>query len=652
MPVQTSAISHWPAGEENKRIITDGEAFERMLRHLHAGPSLTVDYETSGLAWYAHARSCGVALATWERDSGKVWNYYVPYRHETGEPQLEFERVAPAIGKLLADESLVKVCHNIKFEDHFSRIEGWHLGGLRYCTMIAGHLYNENLLLGLEDRAETILGHKGAKHWDHQLQLEVLKLAKAHRMGIRDYKWRYGYSQTPINLCGTYACYDTQFTTELFLFYERWGLSRRYPRLWPTEMALAEVLCDMEQEGLPLDIEYLETLRDSLGGVKAGLEDQIRGLLGADMFNLGSDDELRHYLTKKARLPLWKKTRKNQYSVDKEVLDHFKDRSPALKLLLDWREADKLENTYTTSLLTKADAHGVIHPEFQQVGTNTGRLACREPNFQNQPVDDDDRAKAHSGKKVKEGGVDPWSIRRAFCVRKEGARTIPRLFFDYSQIELRTMAFYSQDATMVNVYLTGGDIHDEVSKEVGCDRRTAKAINFGLNYCLTSMGLSRQAGLTEDEAEAFMKRFFERFPGVPQFRDRLWASMRSTPDCSFQNLFGRHRRIPLLRSSESWEQGRAERQAIGSLIQGTAAELTKESIVRVSRFLKENKLPAKLVNTVHDEIQLDCDPECLVVVVQGCKRLMEAYPEFNPIPVVVDGEYSVASWADKQPLPL
>lgn len=651
MPVQTSAISYWPAGEENKQIVTDGEAFERMLRHLRDGPTLTVDYETSGLAWYAHARSCGIALATWERDSGKIWNYYVPYRHDTGEPQLDFAVVSPAIGDLLADERLTKICHNIKFEDHFSRKEGWHLGGARYDTMLAGHLYDENQFLGLEARAASLLGHQDSKHWDHQMQKEVLKLARAHRMGIREYKTRFGYSQTPINLCGTYACYDTQFTTELFFFYERWGVSRRYPRLWSTEMELAECLCDMEEEGLPLDIEYLESLRDSLGGVKAGLEDQIRSVLGSDMFNLGSDDELRFYLSQKARLPLYKKTRKGQLSVDKEALAPFKATLPVVKLLLDWREADKLENTYTTSLLSKMDANGVIHPDFQQVGTNTGRLACREPNFQNQPTDSDDRAKEHSGKKVKDGGLDPWSIRRAFCVRRDGARVIPRLYFDYSQIELRTMAFYSQDATMTNVYLTGGDIHDEVSKEVGCDRRTAKVINFGLNYCLTSMGLSRQAGLTEDEAEAFMKRFFERFPGVPRFREQLWASMRARPDCSFDNLFGRTRRIPLLNSPQAWEQGRAERQAIGSLIQGTAAELTKESIVRVSRFLKEEKLPAKLVNTVHDEIQIDCDPDCLVLVVRGVTRLMEAYPEFYPIPVIVDGEYSVKSWADKQPLP-
>jgi DNA polymerase I len=652
LPIQTSPISYWPAGDANKKIVVDGEAFEAMLRHLRSGPVLTVDYETSGLAWYAHARSCGVALATCDPRSGQIWNYYVPYRHETAEPQLDFAVVSPAIGELLADERLIKVCHNIKFEDHFSRKEGWRLGGPRYDTMLAGHLYDENMALGLEARAEHVLGHRDSRYWDHQMQREVLRLARAHRMGIGEYKTRFGYSQTPINLCGTYACYDTQYTTELYLTYERWGVSRRYPRLWSTEMELAECLCDMEEEGLPLDIEYLENLRDSLGGVKAGLEDQIRSVLGSDMFALGSDDELRHYLTKTMHLPLWKKTRKGQLSVDKEALDEFQDRAPVLRLLLEWREADKLENTYTTSLLEKVDHAGVIHPDFQQVGTNTGRLSCRMPNFQNQPTDNDRRAKAHSGKKVKDGGVDPWSIRRAFVVRRDGARVIPRLFFDYSQIELRTMAFYSRDVTMTNVYLTGGDIHDEVSKEVGCDRRTAKAINFGLNYCLTSVGLSRQAGLTPEEAESFMDRFFKRFPGVPRLREELWAQMRADPQCSFTNLFGRTRRIPMLQSPQSWEQGRAERQAIGSLIQGTAAELTKESIVRVSKFLKENKLPAKLVNTVHDEIQLDCEPECLAVVVLGVKRLMEAYPEFQPIPVVVDGEYTMKSWADKQALPM
>ena len=322
-----------------------------MLRQLRAGPALTFDYETSGLAWHANAHSCGAAFATWDPSDGRIWNWYVPYRHESGEKQLDFSLVAPAIKGLLEDETKLKVGHNLKFEDHFSRKEGWRVLGPRYDTMVAGHLYDENMPLKLETRAELLLGHTDARYWEMEMKKEVLRLARAHKMGIRDYKNAHGYAQTPINLCGTYACFDTQHATELCLFYERRSLSSKFPRIWHTEMALTEALCDMEENGLPVDIEYLENLRDSLGGVKAGIEDQIKSILGPDMFKLGSDDELRHFMFQKMRLPLYKKTKGNKFSVDREVLGEFKEHSPVLKMLLDWRDAEKLENTYTTSIL-------------------------------------------------------------------------------------------------------------------------------------------------------------------------------------------------------------------------------------------------------------------------------------------------------------
>ena len=962
MPIQTSALSYWPAGDANKQIVTDGAAFERMLHQLRSSPVITMDYETSGLDWHANSQSCGIALATVDRSDSKVWNWYVPYRHQTGEKQLDLNIIAPGIKGLLEDPTIMKVAHNIKFEDHFSRKEGWRILGPRYDTMIAGHLYDENMPLKLETRAEKVLGRTDARRWELAMKQEVLRLARTQKMGIRKYKEKYGYAQTPINLCGTYACFDTDHETELYLFYERWGVRSRYERIWSTEMDLTEVLCDMEEHGLPVDVEYLELLRTSLGGVKAGIVDQIQHVLGPDMFNLGSDYELRTFLLSKLRLPLFKKTKGKQLSVDREVLEFFGSKSPVLKLILKWRDADKLENTYTTSILKRMDKNGVVHPNFQQCGTNcmpagelvltdrgylpveqvqvgdqvithkgrarkvlqtidngvqpvwkvtlanglclnttgnhgyrvgnawvaaknlevgmpvtvhshpevwktidgwakygvsswgrvlnhetsrllklrvkdscghlsvtlskdgsrrkdgnkkdflvhrlvlahfsirdhrsngvrhlsgygwenvlqnlkwgtplensrdaclhgsvsrrdgdkaklseeivqlirrtpyirgnkrlgvlgsderlanqfgvcrqlvckvrlgkvwaqkevegkrskffqskvvsverlrdsvptfgltvaedashvtggivthnTGRLSCKDPNFQNQPTDDDDRAKEYSGKSLEDGGIDPWSIRRAFIVRRSpSGKPLPRLIFDYSQVELRGIAYYSGDETMHDVYRVGGDIHAAVSREIGCPRRTAKTINFGLSYCLTAMGLSRQTGLTVDEAEAFMTRFEARFPGIPKLRERLWRSVRMDPNASFTNIFGRTRRIPLINSMEDWERGRAERQAIGSLIQGTASELTKESLVRVSKFLKEEKLPAFLVNTVHDELQIDSAVDCMVTVAKGVKRLMENYPEFSPIPIIADGSYTVTSWAEKHALP-
>jgi DNA polymerase-1 len=260
---------------------------------------------------------------------------------------------------------------------------------------------------------------------------------------------------------------------------------------------------------------------------------------------------------------------------------------------------------------------------------------------------------------MEDGGYDPWSIRRAFCVRRnENNVVMPRLYYDFSQIELRVLSHYTKDPIMVETYLRNGDIHHRTQVEVGAlvggepiPRRAAKVINFGLSYCMSAGGLSRQAGIPIDDAERFLNAFFERYARVALYRKAFWAKVRSHGN-QFQNMFGRPRRLPDLSSEIGWQRKRAERQAFGTLIQGTAAELTKISIVRIHQWLKETGLPAKLVSTVHDEIWIDCDTSCLTRVAPQIKRLMEDFPEFHPIPILVDAKYSDTDWSNKKPLPL
>jgi DNA polymerase-1 len=660
MAVQLQAFQTDAPHNPDHEIIVTGDAFDRMMNRMRAAKALTFDFETSGSAWFQHAQACGLALSTWE-DNGRILSYYIPFRHETGEPQLDVNRVSPAFKELLENPLTMKIAHNIKFDAHMARREGWHVQGPRYDTMVAARLYDENKLIGLKHRAKSDLGHMEVDSWEKELNQEIARRAKQLKMGLRKYRSQYGYAQIPINMCGTYACYDAHYTTELYFHYERWGVSRKYTRIWPTEMALTEVIGDMEWIGLPIDVEYLENLRDSLGGQKAALEEKIFKV--TKPFKLSSDAALRRYLLNELKLPLhketksslkkkWKKPGEEIWAVDREVLDEFADRHASLPLIAKWRDADKLENTYTTSLLGLLDGENILHANFQQVGTDTGRLSCKEPNFQNQPADDDDRAVEYSGKHLSEGGVDPWSIRRAFTARDP---KIPRLFFDYSQVELRVLAFYSRDPVMTDAYLKGEDIHSRTSLEVfGTDakekRRMAKIINFGLSYCMSSRGFARQAKVPEADAEEYLSKFFERYAGVSKFRDELWSRMFYN-GCEVDNIFGRTRRLPDLNADENWKRNRAQRQAIGSLIQGTAAELTKESLVRVYNFLKSEYPDARLVNTVHDEIQIDCPADCLTPVVKEVKRMMEDFNEFSPIPIVVDGDYTITNWAEKKALP-
>jgi DNA polymerase-1 len=211
---------------------------------------------------------------------------------------------------------------------------------------------------------------------------------------------------------------------------------------------------------------------------------------------------------------------------------------------------------------------------------------------------------------------------------------------------------------MVDVYLQDGDIHERTRLEVAevlrkeVERRNSKIINFGLSYGLTPQGLARQSGMSEEDARAFYAAFESRYHGISEFRKWFWNDIRARPGHWFANLWGRRCRIPRIASQINQERRKAQRQAIGRLIQGQAAELTKESLVRVDRLIRERNLPAKLCNVVHDDIQVDCQPDVMRELALPVKAEMERYPEFYPIPIKVDAEYSVESWSQKLALPM
>ncbi len=640
-----------------KRIVRSGEQFQQMMNHL-SHPSvkaLTIDFETSGLEWFKKSRACGLGLGAWD-EHGQIHCYYVPFRHQTGEQQLDKAIIDPGLKWLWENPNTTKIAHNIKFEDHMARREGWKLGGKRYDTLVGARLYNENMPVALKDRAVTDLGLAQAKDWDSALDREIVKRGKENKLGKKAYLKKYGYSQVPIDLCGFYGCHDIDFTTRLFWFYEQHKISTYYDRIWQTEMDLTEAICDIEEAGLPIDREYLERLRESLGGVLAGLEDQIFHMLPAgQMFNMGSDDELRRYLIRDLRLPLYKETESGKdYSVDDDVLAEFAPMHPPLQKMRDWRIAKKLSSTYTDSIISRLDDNNVLHGELDQGGTNTGRFASKNPNLQNFPSDDDDRSLAHTGKKIKDGGYDPWSIRRAFVMPRKG---YCRVFYDYSQVELRVLAHYTQDPVLVKAYLNGEDIHLRTQTEVFGDpdplspkRRFAKILNFGLSYCMSEIGYARNAKIPEHEAKQHMDAFFKRYAGIATFRNTFWNKVRAQRGW-FNNMFGRTRRLPEICAMEFWRAKRAERQAIGSLVQGTAAELTKEATVRIHKWIKEEGLPASIVTIIHDDIQVDCPTEMRDYIARGMKKRMEDFPEFAPIPITVDGQYTETNWAEKHSLP-
>ncbi len=652
---QLSAFPYPVPQDPRKILVTTGEQFEHMIRYLEAHPVRVFDHETSGLAWWQHAESCGMGFGCMDGRGPTPMSWYVPYRHNTGEAQLALERISPAIERMFADPYVTWIAHNFQFDEHFNRKEGWHIAGKRYCTMMAARLFDENRPLKLKFRAEHDLGRIDAGDWEDKLEGEIARLCKQRGMGKKAYKALYGYSETPIHLAGYYGCHDVDFTGGLYQMYEGWGLSSYFARIWGTEMELLEVLCDMEEWGMPIDREYLGRLGEILGVRMKQLEDEAARMLGAAVFDMGSDERLRDFLYKTMRLPWIKRTKKgNKLSVDGEVLEYFKDVHPIMPIIIEYREAAKIKSTWTNSIIEKLDSNDILHGQLNSGGTATGRMSSSGPNLQNFIHDNNDRAMAHSGKKLEEGGVDPWSIRRAFLMRPG----MERGYFDYGQIELRVIAYYSRDPVMVDTFLSGGDIHKTTQKEIGdllgtepIARRPAKIINFGISYCMTAMGLARQAGIPEDQAEVFMNAFLKKYSRVVKYRDWFWYNTRFQ-GCQFTNLWGRPRRLPNLMSDIGWECRRAQRQAFASLIQSTAAEIMKETLVRLHKWRKSNDSGARQASVVHDDDWIDFPEGTAKRWAPEVKAIMEDYTELAPIPVVVDAQYSPANttWCEKQDL--
>jgi DNA polymerase-1 len=655
---QAAAFPYQVPTDPRKTLVTTSEQFEQMMRQLWDNQVRVFDHETSGLAWWKGSRSCGVGFGVIDQEGTRAW--YVPYRHLTTEPQLDIKRINLPIKRLFADPHATWVGHHLKFDDHFNRREGWPILGQRYCTQMAGHLRNENMPKKLEKRAEYELGYtqEETTYWQQKVLFEVKRLAKSRRMNVTPYKDIFGYSEVSPTLLGYYGCHDIDWTGQLWVHYEREGMATKFPRIWPTEMALNEVLADMEEWGQPIDVNYLEELRDKLTLITRTLKAHFHETIGTTTIDPGSDADVRRFLYEWCRAPRTIKTRNDAWSVSREVLEENEILHPGITILMRWREANKILTTWTDSILNALDSNNILHGNFRPDGTKTGRLSSSDPNLQNFIKDDDDRAVEHSGSTVEDGGIDPWSVRQAFVMRPEDAvNRMIRLYFDYSQIELRTLTWYTREPNMMDAYLSGQDIHERTRDEIEAltsrrpSRRLAKIINFGLVYGMTAQGMARQARVSEQEAQFFLDAFFQQYVGIDPYRQHFWAQSRMRGN-RCMNIFGRVRTITNLDHPVGWMRRRAERQHFGSLIQGTAGELTKESLVRIHRWIKDTGSDARLVTTIHDDIGIDSPVRELTKIVPAVRGMMEDFPEFYPIPVLVDGEYSTENWAHKHKLPL
>jgi DNA polymerase I len=609
LPVATASTATAPAAAY---LVADTpEAVLDAVRRAREAGAVAIDCETTSIE-PTRADLVGLSLAV---GPGVAW--YLPFAHHPSGDMLETAAVRnlPSVGDpalaplrdLLADASVEKVGHNIKFDWLVLQRAGFALAGVAFDSMIASFMVDPGRRSHALDELAT--EHFGVRMRTYQ---DVVGRGKAERP----------FAAVPIREAADYCCADSDFSLRLRGVLEPTLREHRLEALFrDVEIPLIAVLAEMEREGIAIDHDLFVRLTREFRQELAGLERAIHVAAGAE-FNVNSNPQLRTVLFDKLQLPVLKKG-KTGPSTDADVLDELAAMGHEVpKLLLEYREVAKLLSTYLEALPAEVNpATGRIHTSFNQIGAATGRLSSTRPNLQNIPV------RSARGE----------SIRRGF-VPRPGWRFVVA---DYSQIELRLLAHLSGDPAFVTAFRSGGDIHRQTAaiifglapEEVSVEMRArAKTINFATIYGQGARSLSRSLGIPFAEAQRFIGEYFERFSGVRAFLDRAVAEAREKG--YVETIFGRRRYVPELRDQNFNVRAFGERVAANSPIQGSAADLIKVAMVRLAAAFRSGS-PARLLLQVHDELVVEASAGDAPEVADLVRREMEGAAQLS-VPLVVD----------------
>jgi DNA polymerase-1 len=582
------------AGEAATELVGDPAGLEAVARRLATAPIVALI-----------AQPAGLALAV---DDG---SWYFPLHHglPQGEllterppanlPPLSDPRMRPLV-EALQNPAIPKAGHDVKHAWLLLRRAGVDLLGVRYDSRLASFLLDPGRRShNLEVLALEILGLRFPPAGDEP-PAETAPANTAQQLGA-------GASA----VLRLKACFDPEL--------DRLALRRL---MEDVELPLIEVLVDMEWRGIAIDVDGLAELSREFGEELGRLEREIHHEAGVD-FNINSTAQLRHVLFEKLQLPVIKRT-KTGASTDADVLEQLAAMGFAVPtLLLEYRELTKLKSTYVDVLPARVNpATGRIHTSFHQTGAATGRLSSSDPNLQNIPV------RTSRGERI-----------RGCFIPGPGCRLVVA---DYSQIELRLLAHLSEDEAFISAFQRGGDIHREtaavifgvpvagVTSEM---RARAKTINFATIYGQGPFGLSRQLGITQDEAKEFIRLYFERFAGVRRFLDR--TIQRAREQGYVETLFGRRRYIPELQDPNYNVRAFGERTAMNSPLQGSAADLIKIAMINLHRALRQQGLTGGILLQVHDELVLEAPEAEAEQTATIVRREMEGAATLR-VPLVAD----------------
>ncbi|MBP1133443.1 DNA polymerase-1 [Serratia sp. PL17] len=597
-PKAIAAVEKEPAeatlSQEGYVTILDEDTFAEWLEKLKKADVFAFDTETDGLDTLT-ANLIGLSFAIAPGEAA-----YLPVAHDylDAPVQLDRDHVLATLKPLLEDEKALKVGQNLKFDMGLLARYDIRLRGIAFDTMLESYVLDS---VGgrhdMDSLSDRYLGHK------------TVTFEEIAGKG----KKQLTFNQIALEQAAPYAAEDADVTLQLHL--AMWPQLQESAELLTVfneiEMPLLPVLSHIERTGVLIDQSILATHSIELTKRLAELEIQAHEL-AEEPFNLASTKQLQAILYEKQKLPVLKKTPGGAPSTNEEVLAELALDYPLPKVILEYRGLAKLKTTYTDKLpLMINPVSGRVHTSYHQAVTATGRLSSSDPNLQNIPVRNDE------GRRIRQAFIAP-----------EGYRIVAA---DYSQIELRIMAHLSQDEGLLKAFAAGEDIHRATAAEVfglpldkvtNEQRRSAKAINFGLIYGMSAFGLARQLGIPRGEAQRYMDLYFERYPGVLDYMERTRQQAASQGYVS--TLDGRRLYLPDVNSSNGMRRKAAERAAINAPMQGTAADIIKRAMIEVDAWLQAQEKPlVRMIMQVHDELVFEVHESVIEESSQHIRELME-----------------------------
>ena len=587
-------------------IILDKSSFENWLATLNNSKAFAFDTETTSID-YMKAELVGLSFAV---EAGKA--AYVPLTHDyEGAPeQLDLDWVLAQLKPLLESDSIKKIGQNLKYDANVLSHYDIQLQGVDFDTMIESYCYNS----------------VATRHNMDALALKYLDYKTVHFEDIAGKGAKQlTFNQIDIDKAGHYAAEDADITLRLHqaIFPALEQLPEQLSVYRDIEMPLMPVLAKMEQTGVLIDSHILDQQSQTIGQRLDELEIEAHNLAGKS-FNLGSPKQLQQILFEELKIPVIKKTPKGAPSTAEEVLQELALDYPLPKIILENRGLSKLKSTYTDKLpLMVSNKSGRVHTSYHQAVTATGRLSSTDPNLQNIPI------RSEQGRK----------IRQAFIAPKDHKIVA----IDYSQIELRIMAHLSNDKGLVTAFSEGKDIHRATAAEIFAveldevtsdQRRSAKAINFGLIYGMSAFGLAKQLNIGRHQAQEYQDKYFQRYPGVLTYMEdtRQTASEQGY----VETLYGRRLFLPDINAKNGMRKKAAERAAINAPMQGTAADIIKKAMLAVSQWLTEkNDDRIKMTMQVHDELIFEIHQDILEETTAKLVELMNNAVELS-VPLIAE----------------